>query len=143
MPESFVSHMELRAEAEATPWARRHVRDVLNAWELDPEDIDLAELAASELVSNSVHHITEAYPSVDPTRVTLTLRMEYPQLTVEVADASRQLPMIKSKVPDDSESGRGLFIVADISKDWGFYQPPTGGKVVWCVIALDSVQNTR
>jgi anti-sigma regulatory factor (Ser/Thr protein kinase) len=137
MGEPFVSNVELRAEAEATPWARRHVRDVLNAWELEKEDIDTAELAASELVSNSVHHITEAFPDIDPTRVTLTLRMEYPQLTVEVADASRRLPMINAKVPDDSESGRGLFIVASISKDWGFYQPPTGGKVVWCIIALD------
>lgn len=137
MPEPFVSTLELRAEAEATPWARRHVRDVLNAWEVDADDIDNVELAACELVTNSVHHITEAFPNIDPTRVTLTLRMEYPELTVEVTDASRSLPMIKATVPEDAESGRGLFIVATISKDWGFYRPPSGGKVVWCIIALD------
>jgi hypothetical protein len=37
---------------------------------------------------------------------------------------------------EDAESGRGLFIVGEISKEWDYYLLPTGGKVVWCTIAL-------
>jgi anti-sigma regulatory factor (Ser/Thr protein kinase) len=132
----YVSRLEWAAEADATPWARRHARDVLRAWQVADEGIDTIELAISELVTNAVRHVTEAFPESPLTRVTLTLRMEYSRLIVEVADASDRLPMISGKVADDSESGRGLYIVQAISKEWGFYRPPTGGKVVWCVIAL-------
>jgi len=49
--------LELDAKAEATPWARRHVRDVLSAWQVADERIDTAELAVCELVSNAVRHV--------------------------------------------------------------------------------------
>jgi len=34
-----------------------------------------------------------------------------------------------------AENGRGLFFVAEYSKQWGWYEPLVmGGKSVWCEI---------
>ncbi|MEU6402850.1 ATP-binding protein [Streptomyces sp. NPDC046985] len=131
--ERCVSTLELVAKAEASPWARRHVRDVLRAWQVTGEHIDTAELAVCELVANAVRHVASDAPE---SRVTLTLRHDDTQLIAEVADPSDQPPVPGTGMSEDAESGRGLFIVGEISKEWDYYLLPTGGKVVWCVIAL-------
>ncbi len=38
---------------------------------------------------------------------------------------------------NDTERGRGLMLVASLSEEQGYYLPPTGGKVVWCVVKAD------
>lgn len=131
--ERYVSTLELGARAEATPWARRHVRDVLSAWQVAAERIDTTELAACELISNAVRH---AAPDAPDVHVTLTLRHDVSQLIAEVADPSDHPPAPDTTMCGDAESGRGLFIVGEISKEWDYYLLPTGGKVVWCTIAL-------
>jgi hypothetical protein len=37
-----------------------------------------------------------------------------------------------------TERGRGLMLVANLSEEQGYYLPPTGGKVVWCVVKADA-----
>lgn len=131
--ERYVSTLELDAKAEATPWARRHVRDVLSAWQVADDRIDTTELAVCELVSNAVQHVAHGAPEA---HVTLTLRHEKSQVIAEVADPSDHPPVPNTTISEDAESGRGLFIVGEISKEWDYYLLPTGGKVVWCIIAL-------
>ncbi|WP_153812655.1 ATP-binding protein [Streptomyces sp. SUK 48] len=131
--ERYVSTLELDAKAEATPWARRHVRDVLSAWQITAECIDTTELAVCELVSNAVQHVAPGAPQA---HVTLTLRHDESQVIAEVADPSGDPPVPNTTMTEDAESGRGLFIVGEISKEWDYYLLPTGGKVVWCIIAL-------
>ncbi|MEU6402840.1 ATP-binding protein [Streptomyces sp. NPDC046985] len=131
--EHYVSTLELDAKAEATPWARRHVRDVLSAWQVADERIDTTELAVCELVSNAVQHFA---PDTPGAHVTLTLRHDESQVIAEVADPSDHPPVANTMMSEDAESGRGLFIVGEISKEWDYYLLPTGGKVVWCIIAL-------
>ncbi|NJP44049.1 ATP-binding protein [Actinacidiphila epipremni] len=131
--ERYVSTLELDARAEATPWARRHVRDVLSAWNVAGACIDTTELAVCELVSNAVQHVA---PDAPHAHVTLTLRHDESQLIAEVADPSDRPPVADTTMSEDTESGRGLFIVGEISKEWDYYLLPTGGKVVWCTIAL-------
>ncbi|MEW2548347.1 ATP-binding protein [Streptomyces sp. NPDC047002] len=131
--ERYISTLELDAKAEATPWARRHVRDVLRAWQVADEKIDTTELAVCELVSNAVQHVA---PETPHAHVTLTLRHDDSQLIAEVADPSNRPPVANPAMSGDAEGGRGLFIVSEISKEWGYYLLPTGGKVVWCIIGL-------
>ncbi|MFH8222519.1 ATP-binding protein [Streptomyces sp. NPDC018057] len=131
--ERYVSTLELDARAEAMPWARRHVRDVLSAWQVAGERIDTTELAVCELVSNAVRHVA---PDVPDAHVTLTLRHDAARLVAEVADPSNHPPVPDTTTSEDAESGRGLFIVGEISKEWDYYLLPTGGKVVWCAISL-------
>jgi hypothetical protein len=40
----------------------------------------------------------------------------------------------------DSEGGRGLRLVESMSRRWGCYHPPAGGKIVW--FELDAAQRT-
>jgi hypothetical protein len=39
----------------------------------------------------------------------------------------------------DSETGRGLEIVALLSDRWGFYHPADGGKAVWAALLTGAV----
>ncbi|MGW1863992.1 ATP-binding protein [Streptomyces sp. cg40] len=135
--ERFVSHLELAAQSEAVRWARRHTRDVLSAWSVPGDDIDATALAVSELVTNAVKHAAPPDDDPSPTPATLTLRHRQTHLIVEVADPDTRPPVGNAASAASDESGRGLFIVDTISKEWGYYLPPTGGKVVWCVMALD------
>jgi hypothetical protein len=41
-----------------------------------------------------------------------------------------------TEVAPDSESGHGLVLVRALSKEWNYYVPPSGGKAVYCVIAV-------
>lgn len=131
--ERHVSILELDAEAEAAPRARRHVRDVLGTWQVAGERIDTAELAVCELVSNAVRHVA---PETPDARVTLTLRHDRSALIAEVSDPGDHPPVAAAAMSDDAESGRGLLIVSEIAKEWDYYLLPTGGKVVWCSITL-------
>jgi anti-sigma regulatory factor (Ser/Thr protein kinase) len=133
MAEAMVSTLDLAARAEATPWARHHVRDVLSAWQVADEQIDMTELAVCELVSNAVRHAAAGTPEA---RVTLTLRHDSTQLIAEVADPNNRPSLVPAQPSDEAESGRGLLILEAISKEWDYYLLPAGGKVVWCTIAL-------
>ncbi|MYX74839.1 ATP-binding protein [Streptomyces sp. SID3915] len=133
-PETLVSRLELAAQPDAVRWARRHARDVLNAWQVSDDAIDSAALAVSELVTNAVRHATNT-ASLD--RLALTLRHSHIQLRVEVSDPDVRPPVRSGAVSFTSEGGRGLRLVETVSKEWGCYHPPTGGKVVWCAVALD------
>jgi anti-sigma regulatory factor (Ser/Thr protein kinase) len=134
----YTSELELAAQADAVRWARRHTRDVLGAWRLPDEHIDTAQLVVSELVTNAVRHDAgKQDPSSEP-RVTLTLHCEPAQLIVLVSDGNPNPPVSNGAVPLAAEGGRGLFIVEAVSKEWSYYFPPTGGKVVWCILALGS-----
>ncbi|WP_406437470.1 ATP-binding protein [Streptomyces sp. NBC_01613] len=136
-PERFVSQLELAAQSEAVPWARRHTHDVLSAWSVPSGYIDATALAVSELVTNAVKHAASPDDDPSPTPARLTLRHRETHLIVEVADPDIRPPVGNDVSAATDESGRGLFIVETISKEWGYYLPPTGGKVVWCVMALD------
>ena len=38
---------------------------------------------------------------------------------------------------NDTERGRGLMLIANLSEEQGYYLPPAGGKVVWCVVKAE------
>jgi anti-sigma regulatory factor (Ser/Thr protein kinase) len=105
--------------------ARRFVRSVLAEWGL-PELADDAELGTSELVANAVR-----YAGTD---LTLVVRWDH-LLTVAVRDGRPELCHPAAADPGAlAEGGRGLQIVAAISRDWGV-TAAGGGKVVWFALA--------
>jgi len=98
-------------------WARRYTRTFLDSCRGISEDTaQTAELLVSELVTNAVRF------TGNPAR---TLRYS------ERANAS----LISLSIPgDDAEGGRGLMLVSALSKEWSYFFPPGGGKVVYCVL---------
>lgn len=78
------------------------------------------ELLLSELITNAIRH------GAEPVRVRL-LRDRV--LTCEVFDGSSTSPRLRYATTMD-EGGRGLFLVAQISRRWGA-RYTTEGKVIW------------
>lgn len=131
------SYLELAALPTAPACARLHTKQVLWEWGLAGLS-EASELIVSELVTNAVQ-ITATNELLTPVR--LWLSNHEPRVLIEVWDGDPQPPILKpvdaSGVPPlGDESGRGLFLVASLSKRWGWYpERALGGKVVWGVIA--------
>ena len=43
-------------------------------------------------------------------------------------------PPVLTDADDEAESGRGLVLVDALSKEWSYFFPPGGGKVVYCFV---------
>ncbi len=102
---------------------------------------DAAELLVSELVTNAVRF------SGDPARplryserasaglISLSLRHFLEGLLIEVWDTDANPPVL-SDVDLDSENGRGLMLVDALAREWSYFFPPGGGKVVYCILDI-------
>jgi DNA-binding NarL/FixJ family response regulator len=109
--------------------ARRFVRHALHMWNADDE-VDDAVIVVSELVTNAIAHAhtgCELRISRDggdhadsPGAI----------LRVEVNDRGAQIPDVQT-LTETREHGRGLHIVAALTKAWGVDTEPDGSKTVW------------
>lgn len=140
-PLPLQSYLELGVLPTAVPCARGHTRLVLAEWGL--RDLaDPAEQVVSELVTNAVRASRGLVGSrfggrwsagVPPVR--LWLLSDYRTVLVQVWDGNNRMPVAREPDPE-SENGRGLWLVAALSADWGSFQPGhASGKVVWASVA--------
>ena len=101
--------------------ARSYVRRVCTAF--DPEVVTTAELLTTELFSNALKHGTGP--------IMLNVSLDDELLRVEVSDTSPGVPVVGRPGPEDA-SGRGLFLVEALAREWGVARfPHSAGKVVW------------
>jgi anti-sigma regulatory factor (Ser/Thr protein kinase) len=108
----------LAATDQSVTVARHLAREV--AAGLPTEMGQNLELVVSELATNAVRHART------PFRLSIHTA---PTLRVEVTDGSSALPVGGTADPR-SESGRGLWLVAALTRSWGV-EPRGAGKVVW------------
>ena len=80
----------------------------------------------SELATNCIRHANVGFE--------LTVMRSGGQIRVEVTDAARGEPTMRSPGPEDP-SGRGLLIVNMLSTSWGVEHAPVRGKTVWFTYA--------
>ncbi|MBW8801041.1 MAG: ATP-binding protein, partial [Streptomyces sp.] len=114
-----VASFPLPDDPQAAGQAREYVREQLDAWGLD-DLVPTTELLVSELVGNIVRH------AKGPIRLRL-LRSR--SLTCEVYDGSLTTPRIRHASYTD-EGGRGLQLVAALSRRWGA-RYLDDGKCIW------------
>ncbi len=109
--------------------ARRWIRGLLEARDVDPVLVDDASLLVSELVTNAMVHAGGARG----------LRATFADgvLTLSVTDRSRITPAPRLFSPTDSSGGLGLQIIDQLSSTWGVERKP-GGKTVWATLRLPS-----
>ncbi|WP_435283514.1 ATP-binding SpoIIE family protein phosphatase [Streptomyces koelreuteriae] len=118
-PAHDVASLDLPYDPRAAGRAREYTREQLDAWGL--EDLALTtELLVSELIGNAVRH------AKGPIRLRL-LRSRC--LTCEVYDGSLTTPRIRHPSHTD-EGGRGLQLVAALSRRWGA-RYLHDGKCIW------------
>jgi anti-sigma regulatory factor (Ser/Thr protein kinase) len=122
-PSALDESRTLPCEPESAALARKFVRATLLAWGLGHLTDDAA-LVVSELVGNAVRH--SGLPEL---RVSVAL-VEPRRFRVAVSDGSSAAPRPRHPA-DDSESGRGLFLVEAVADRWGTSPERDGGKSVW------------
>lgn len=110
-----------RADLRAVGEVRAALRELLRHWGR-PESTDVAELLATELVTNALVHTDQG------AEVTATLAAA--RLRVEVRDHTAKHPRSLVPAADDGTSGRGLLLVQALADDWGV-SLQGAGKVVW------------
>ncbi|MEW2514033.1 ATP-binding SpoIIE family protein phosphatase [Streptomyces sp. NPDC046870] len=115
-----VATWELTAGLASASEARHRVAEKLTAWGLQ-DAVATTELIVSELVTNAVRH---AGPPVR-----LRLIRQGTGLICEVSDNSSTSPHLRWARTFD-ESGRGLLIVAQLTRSWGT-RHHAHGKTVW------------
>ncbi|GGN27033.1 SpoIIE family protein phosphatase [Streptomyces fuscichromogenes] len=109
----------LPGDQTAARRARHLAARQLAEWGLEGLE-DPTKLIVSELVTNAVRH------GSGPIGLRL---IRHQVLTCEVFDTSTCSPRLRSARTSD-ENGRGLFLIAQLSRRWGCRSVP-GGKVVW------------
>jgi hypothetical protein len=119
--------LTLSPSSTAPARSRQFAHDTCAEWGVE-RIASLAELVASELVTNGVMHAR--------TTLYLTLRMSDDTLTVALRDGDPR-PMYR---PDPSgrpadEHGRGLLLLDAMADAWGS-SPTADGKVVWANIGV-------
>jgi hypothetical protein len=112
---------DFEPERDAPRAARRFVEDALRAWGYADRQVDDARLLLSELVTNAVIHARSPF--------SVSVHSDDRRLRLAVHDHSSAEPRPCFPAPD-AGSGRGLQIVAALSKDWGVAATPIG-KTVW------------
>jgi anti-sigma regulatory factor (Ser/Thr protein kinase) len=135
------------AEPGSLSGAREFVRKSLADWGLTDLTWD-ATTIVSELLTNAITHAAPPLPA--PARgmsLQVVLLAQEDRLVIVVTDPSARPPfraapqLPEAAAPcglDDAllaESGRGLCIVAGLSREWGWAPLCGGGKAVWSVLA--------
>jgi hypothetical protein len=131
----YASYLEMAALPPAPSCARLHTKARLTEWRLSEVSED-AELVASELATNAMF----ASPAVgeSPALIRLWLLGDARQLVIVVWDGSRQPPVLTC-APHLAEHGRGVWLVSELSSDWGWYgRPDIGGKCIWAQFRMPS-----
>ncbi|NJP47724.1 ATP-binding protein [Actinacidiphila epipremni] len=137
---SSTRHMELPCEPSAVQWARVQAQDVLKGWEVPAETTEDALLVISELVTNCLRHAATSPMSPG---CLLSLRRLPDHVLVCVYDDDRRPPVLRHPA-EDEPGGRGLQLVAGLSRRWGYsYPAPTSGKAVWAQLPLPANPEAR
>jgi serine phosphatase RsbU (regulator of sigma subunit)/anti-sigma regulatory factor (Ser/Thr protein kinase) len=121
-----VATWDLPNDLSAVRTARHLAARQLNEWGLE-HLVTTVELIVSELVTNAIRHCD------GPSRLRL---IQHQVLTCEVSDTNTSHPRPRHPRTLD-EYGRGLYLVAQLSRRWGS-RSATDGKVVWAEQDLPS-----
>src|SRR5450759_2162181 len=123
-PISDVDFLRLTPHPTAPRASRNFIAHVLLGWGLGPL-IPAASLVVSELVTNSTIHAG--------TDIELSVAWNLGLLRLTVADNSPDLP--RQQYPQFVDvHGRGLSVVAALSRAFGVLPTAEGGKLVWAVL---------
>jgi Histidine kinase-like ATPase domain len=118
-----VESLRLAPHPTAPRAARALVSRTLTDWGLGSH-IATAALVVSELVTNAMTHAE--------TDIDVTLSTHRRAIRVAVRDRSPDQPVQQDAGLE--EHGRGLILVAGLSRAWGVLPTADGGKVVWATL---------
>jgi PAS domain S-box-containing protein len=113
--------MRLSRDARSVGAARRQLRAAVEAHGLADADVEGAELALSEVVTNAIVHTGD--------EVSVQLWVSSRGIRVEVQDNSPHVP-VRRHYAGTAGTGRGLQLLEDVTDRWGTSRSELG-KTVW------------
>ncbi|MBK3631782.1 SpoIIE family protein phosphatase [Streptomyces asoensis] len=122
-----VGEWEVPDDPAAVPRIRAEATRTLESWGLG-EAAFTTELIVSELVTNAVRY--------GRSPIGLRLLRDRDSLICEVGDGTSTSPHLRRAAFTD-EGGRGLFLVAQLSRRWGTRYTDRG-KIIWAEQAVDA-----
>ncbi|WP_392960834.1 SpoIIE family protein phosphatase [Streptomyces sp. LN245] len=122
-----VAEWEVPDDPAAVPRIRAEATRRLESWGLG-EAVFTTELILSELVTNAIRY--------GGSPISLRLLRDRDSLICEVADGTSTSPHLRRATFTD-EGGRGLFLVAQMSRRWGTRYTDRG-KIIWAEQSLDA-----
>jgi anti-sigma regulatory factor (Ser/Thr protein kinase) len=115
--------------------ARKFAGETLDEWGIT-DRVDDVRLCVSELATNALLHGTSGSGGI-----LVRLRAADHLVRVEVRDNRSALP--EARIPDDeSDTGRGLLLVATCADGWGVDRH-ADHKVVWADFKIDTTDAMR
>jgi anti-sigma regulatory factor (Ser/Thr protein kinase) len=127
-----------RATAHAPALARARARVLLAEWGV-PGDGDGIELVITELVTNAVR-ATRGMRGENPLVAHRLTRVAPTTVLIEVWDNAPGEPRLIPAVPADAESGRGLYLVDELSSHrWGWQRSEAWWKLVWAHVETTAI----
>ncbi|MFJ4516075.1 SpoIIE family protein phosphatase [Streptomyces sp. NPDC088816] len=125
LPPSQVATWDIPADPSLVAPVRKQVVDRLDDWGLS-EAAFTTELVVSELVTNAIRYGTPP--------IHLRLIHDEAHLTCEVSDTTHTAPHLRRAKTWD-EGGRGLLLVAQLTRRWGS-RHTAEGKTIWAELDL-------
>ena len=119
--------------------ARAFVARTLSAADKTPSlDSDAATLLTSELVTNAIQHTASGAPGGTVTIVVVNVP---DGILVEVIDdGSADMPVVRCDLL--ATDGHGLYLVQQLTAQWGYLRDPAG-TTVWFHLAADPAGGQR
>lgn len=144
VPKALVASCSDHIEFTAVPSAVRQARHWAAAQlaQSDPPPtpvvIETAVLLVSELVTNAIRAAgldpdRERHPGRD--QISLLIMRLPMAIRIEVHDSAGESMPRSADCSAESETGRGLTVIATLSRRWG-WQPASAGKTVWCELSV-------
>lgn len=121
--------LPLNCDMDCGRRARRGVEETCSEWGI-PEVTTNAMLVACELAENLVRHARSAG--------WLRVELRGKLLSIAVADEDPAPPRLRPPY-ERRHGGRGLVVVDELSRAWGYLPRVGGGKVVWAVLPVPAV----
>ena len=121
------AEVRLDSTTQTAGRARRFVTETLARWQIVAATMETIVLLTSEVVTNAVRHGRGA--------VSVLIEQRKRTVRVSVQDQHRDLPGLLP-IDDDSERGRGLWLVEALAKRWGTNHLPDDGKHVWFEVEI-------
>ena len=123
----MITHRTFPPDVASVRAARQFVLAAIG--EAAADQRDLVSVMVSELAMNAVEYAR--------TRFEVSVEVTEGRLRVEVADSGGGTAQAQPPPPATSPHGRGLFIVDELSDDWGVSASQGAtGKSVWFTVAL-------
>jgi anti-sigma regulatory factor (Ser/Thr protein kinase) len=107
------------------PGVRAELRRHADAGRSHPDLLDQLVLALDEMASNALRH--------GGGEVTATVRLTQDAYLIEVSDQAAGAPPTPAVGRDPSEGGLGLYLIAEMATEHGWYVE-SGTKFVWALL---------